>query len=209
MATFETETEAPAAPKPNFSKSNPNQAKPKRPNRYNAKCINCGERVAPEQGWLTGTPGNWGAEHKNCDDVAKPLAPERGQAKTETTFVVPEGRYTIEFEDGSYKTLRVRRQDDDANFKPGALLLSYLSGSDNDSDYTSFGHVEDNGGVRVWTKHRQNTTLMEAVKVLMGSPDAAREAYAVRSERCSRCGRTLTVPASVHNGVGPECAKKM
>jgi hypothetical protein len=30
----------------------------------------------------------------------------------------------------------------------------------------------------------------------------------MRENACYRCGRTLTVPASVHRGLGPECARK-
>ena len=39
-------------------------------------------------------------------------------------------------------------------------------------------------------------------------PQAAGLAFALREGACYRCGRTLTVPASVHRGLGPECARK-
>ena len=35
-----------------------------------------------------------------------------------------------------------------------------------------------------------------------------RERYAMLSGRCSRCGATLTVPASLYRGMGPVCAQK-
>jgi hypothetical protein len=204
MAYFENETQTVTAPapRPNFQRNNP-ATQSKRPNRYAGQCGKCGGRVEAGEGWLTGNPGNWGAEHVDCDATPAPSAP------SSTTFPVPEGRYTVEFADGSYRTLRVRRQDEDSQFMPGKILLSYLAGSDNDRDYTSFANVDDRGGVKVWRKHQQNKSLTEALKVLMGSPDAAREAYAEASGCCSRCGRTLTVPASLHAGVGPECARKM
>jgi hypothetical protein len=205
MAYFIDEDVAPAAPapKPNFTRSNPHQSK--RPNRYAGKCVNCHGYVEAGAGWLTGNPGNWGCEHINCGMVEEtPTAPAPA-----STFAVAEGRYTVQFENGSYKTLRVRRQDEDADFKPGLLLVSFLSGSDNDRDYTSFAHVEDDGTTRVWKRYRQSPDLVEALKVLIGAPTAAREAYAEQSGCCSRCGRTLTVPTSLHAGLGPECAKKV
>jgi len=216
MATFENETQeaTPAAPKPNFTRNRTRQeqySRPpaRKPNRYAGDCDRCHQRVEAEQGWLTGSPGAWGVEHRgDCLSAVKAEAPEFVETRTSTDLALHEGRYTIEFADGSYKTLRVRRQDDDANFKPGVLIVSFLSGSDNDSDYTGFGHVEADGTIRIWRKFLQSTELREAVKVLRGSPDGAREAYAIRSGRCSRCGRTLTVPASLHAGMGPECARK-
>lgn len=198
----ETTPSAPA-PKPNFSTSNP-AYNSKRPNRYAGKCTNCGVWVEAGAGWLTKIGGKYGAEHTECPTEEAPAVSTYANKGTLT-----EGRFTVQFEDGIYKTLRVRKQDDDADFMPGRLVLSYLSGSDNDSDYTSFGHVDPSGNVKVWTKHRQNATLVEAMKVLIGSPSAAREAYAEQSGCCSRCGRTLTVPTSLHAGLGPECAKKV
>jgi hypothetical protein len=208
MAYFieeETETLSTPAPKPNFKRNNPAAPANRRPNRYAGKCIKCGARVEAEAGYLAGSPGAWAAEHKDCNEVTAPAA----TAAATATFAVAEGRYTVQFENGSYKTLRVRRQDEDADFMPGRLVVSFLSGSDNDRDYTSFGHVDDDGTTRIWKRYRQNTELVEALKVLIGSPTAAREAYAEQSGCCSRCGRTLTVPTSLHAGLGPECAKKV
>ena len=141
--------------------------------------------------------------------VGEAEAPVSPVGTSAHTSAFPEGRFTVQFENGDYKTIRVRRQDEDATFMPGRLVLSYLSGSDNDSDYTSFAHVDEGGNTRVWKKYRQNSSLIEALKVLVGSPTAAREAYAEQSGCCSRCGRTLTVPTSLHAGLGPECAKKV
>ena len=55
----------------------------------------------------------------------------------------------------------------------------------------------------------------QPISAITGSVDEARaeflnyaEAYAIGSGKCACCGRTLTVPASVHRGLGPDCAKK-
>jgi hypothetical protein len=202
MATFETEiVETPMSPTPHF-RTNPNSRQPqRRTNKFGGKCVNCYGWVEAGQGYLSNAPsgGKWAVEHRDCS---------ADEGVTPMNFKVPEGRYTIQFEDGSYRTLRVRKQDDTDDFMPGKVLLSYLSGANNDSDYTSFAHVAGSE-VKIWKRHRHNHELIEAVKVLLDSPDRARESYAERSGCCSRCGRTLTVPTSLHAGLGPECAKKM
>ena len=51
-----------------------------------------------------------------------------------------------------------------------------------------------------------------STRLILGQPTKSaesREAYALLSSRCARCNRTLTVPASIHRGLGPECAQKM
>jgi len=207
MAYFETETvETVSSPRPNFTRTPAATSADKRPNRYGGKCTKCSAWVEAGAGYLTGRAGAWTTEHIECPSEDAPAAPVSTSAHKGD---LPEGRFTVQFADGTYKTIRIRRQDEDAQFMPSRLVLSYLSGSDNDSDYTSFAHVDEGGNTRVWKKYRQNTALVEALKVLVGSPTAAREAYAEQSGCCSRCGRTLTVPTSLHAGLGPECAKKV
>ena len=206
----------------------------RRANRYGAKCVTCGGWVNAEEGYLAKTAdGRWAAEHiLPCPDsdeawskritdetreqfnvlqaaaVAKmtaaldaPPAP-----KVAPVFPIPDGRYTVSWDD-QYKTLRVRTQDETSDFMPGRAIIQHLTGSNNDADYTSFAHVDETGSVRIWKKHQTNGLLREAVKILLDSPQKAAESYAVESGTCSRCGRTLTVPASLNAGLGPECAK--
>jgi hypothetical protein len=52
-----------------------------------------------------------------------------------------------------------------------------------------------------------NTCLMVLFGADVEARHAAREAYAMRSGRCSRCNRDLTVPASLFAGMGSECQK--
>lgn len=179
------------------------------PNKYASNCERCHGRVEAGQGLTTKEDGQWVVRHQgDCLQQTLPVEPPVSSIP-QSAFPVPEGRYTVSFADGSYKTIKVGRQHEDSEFMPGRLILSYLSGSDNDSDYTSFAHVLENGTVVVWKKHRENETLRESVKVLLGSPQAAALAYAEQSGCCARCGRTLTVPVSLNMGYGPECAKRL
>jgi hypothetical protein len=181
------------------------QDKPVRTNGYAARCAKCGNTVPAGEGSLTKSGPNWIVEHL-------PFCPQESLveiAPEETPAFVPAGRYTVTFADGTYRTIRVRVQDADASFMPGLPVLSFLSGANNDSDYTSFAHVKANGEVVIWKRFKGNESLAEAVRVLTRDPKASALAYAEQSGCCARCGRTLTVPASLNMGYGPECARRV
>lgn len=126
----------------------------------------------------------------------------------EGTMPLCEGRFTVEFEDGDHKTLRIRQQDADAKFMPGRLIVGHLTGPDNTNDYTSVGHVAPSGQIVIWKKHRDNERLVEALRVLAGDPLAAVKAYARMSQHCGFCGRPLTHPTSLDVLYGEKCAEK-
>ena len=184
-----------------------NRTMPVRTNKYATRCERCHAMVPEGQGALTEESGEWIVRHQGSCGAVEP-SPEPAAVRS-GAFAVPEGRYTVTFPDGSYKTLRVAQQDDDADFMPGRTMLAYLSGSDNDSSYTRFAHVDERGSLRIWSRHQANTALREAVKVLIGSPQAAAEAYAAHSGNCYVCGRTLTTPESLAAGIGPTCASRV
>jgi hypothetical protein len=129
-----------------------------------------------------------------------------------TPATVRDGYYTVVFSESSYRTLRVRTQAQDANFAPGKQILSFLSGSDNENSYTGFGILNPDKTVTLWRKFRDTETgksLLAATEILTRDPSEAGLEFALRSNRCCRCSRTLTVPASIHQGMGPECATKV
>lgn len=146
----------------------------------------------------------------------------RQPGQIEISGVLHKGYFTITFEDGSRRTLRLRRQDKDASFKPGVMLIGYLNGSNNEVDYLNVGEVREfNGqpvGVSIWVKHRVKTEIVEAIKVLCGDPQAAAKAYAQESDHCSNCNRPLTVPQGPKSqklnpyrdaGYGPDCGEEI
>ena len=71
-------------------------------------------------------------------------------------------------------------------------------------------------GASVWKRFADTGRLTAALQFLAtGNVDEAHEeflaraeAYALASGQCMRCGHKLTVPASLHRGLGPECAKR-
>lgn len=98
-----------------------------------------------------------------------------------------------------------------------AYFGSFLTGPDNEADYTYLGLVNKDTLKLVPTtaspafaadKHRPFRVLAWALSIL-ASGKALPAGYEIRhAGRCGRCGRTLTVPESIELGLGPECAGK-
>jgi len=123
---------------------------------------------------------------------------------------IPQGTYTVVLDEETYVTIRIAAE----KWADGKVVASYLAGSDNEHSYKGFGFVNDKG-INVWKRFAGNEKFEAAVNVLMNSFDEAHEkflelaeAYAMKSGHCARCHRKLTVPASLHRGLGPECANK-
>jgi hypothetical protein len=124
---------------------------------------------------------------------------------------ISDGTYTIVRPDGSYRTLQFRTPKDGDLI--GKTIVKYLSGQDNTADYTGCAFYDTaTGRVVIWKRYRANEgfcqEILAAVATVAQNPSEAGEAYALQSGRCCRCNRTLTVPASIHRGMGSECAAK-
>lgn len=159
-------------------------------------------------------------EAPTAQDVVKVQEASQPKAEPQTSSVegmepfqaldIPSvGFYTVVMADGSHVTIRVQPHWEAAN----SLVYGYLAGSENTSDYINFAHSSPNGATRVWRKFlgqlpRQREALAVLLRATTEEQKEAGLAYAMASGRCARCGRTLTVPASIHRGLGPECAKK-
>jgi hypothetical protein len=135
-----------------------------------------------------------------------------GAAGPEKPFVaadVADGIYTVVFGyDNDYVTLRLNPW----NSRKGWRIVSRLCGSDNGLDFEAFASVDADGKVIVWSRYRGNDRLDGALRALLAADAAERtgfqEAYALASNRCSRCGRPLTRPDSIKRHMGADCAAK-
>ena len=148
---------------------------------------------------------------KTCGSKPKPApkpepTTEVADAQVLGKAKVLDGTYTVTIGD-ERRTLRVSTQPTHANFKPGERLVSYLFGSENTTDYKSFGHFSGDNVV-IWKRFKDADDLHEAIKVLVGDPHAAALAYTQESGNCSLCGRLLTVPESIERSMGPVCFAK-
>lgn len=120
------------------------------------------------------------------------------------------GIYTLVPEAGRHLTVRVSQPRLKAD-RDGRRFVSHLSGSDNESDYTPFATVDEDGAVAVWQRYADDERFMEGLRFLAAMDDeTAKEGmyrYAMESGNCAVCGRTLTHPTSLETGIGPECRK--
>lgn len=155
-----------------------------------------------------GTQANVLAPIKN--EVAPAVAPSRIEA----------GTYTVVMGNdvNNYRTLRLQapKPGTFSDLPAGTLIVGYLSGPDNERNFTNFGFLFADGRVVIWNAHRNSPGIQKvalALGLLIEANGEGRAAmglaYAIKSSRCYRCGRVLTVPTSIHAGLGPECAQRV
>lgn len=119
---------------------------------------------------------------------------------------IPNGTYTVVFPDGDYRTLRLV---DDWREGETGQVAQFLSGSDNENSYTGFAFVNGQTA-HVWKRFKDYSEIAQALAMLLADKETAAEYgynYAMESGNCYRCGRKLTVPASISRGLGPICAE--
>jgi len=98
---------------------------------------------------------------------------------------------------------------------PDVYFVSLLTGPDNVGDFTYLGIIGTGNQFSTTAKSKM-TRDSEPVKAITfcmnwikSHPEVHPELEIWHSGRCGRCGRRLTVPESIANGIGPECAGKM
>jgi len=121
------------------------------------------------------------------------------------------GFYTVADGKGGWVTLRIGTPA----WAEGKTTIAFLNGADNTTKYKDFAFVTPQGFKVFRTQTTNHRVIAAAEFLLTGAVDEARaefmnqaEAYAMSSNNCLCCLRVLTVPASVHRGLGPVCAKK-
>ena len=123
-------------------------------------------------------------------------------------MAIQEGRYTLVYPNGEYRTLRVKVA------KKGNLMGRVILALKVGKDFIGCGFLQPSGKVNFWNRFKSQNPperlvrVQKAVDRVLVDPDAAGLAYAMKENCCFRCGRDLTVPASIHKGMGPECARK-
>ncbi len=134
--------------------------------------------------------------------------PEGEEIATEFKHLISGGRYTVVFPNDEWRTLRIKPSFRDAQ---NELMAQYLCGPDNDSMYKGFAFVKGDQ-ISIWRSFdNEDSKIVEALETLVKADDKSEYGlnYAMRSGNCYHCNRTLTVPASLHRGLGPICAKRM
>jgi len=121
--------------------------------------------------------------------------------------MIDDGMYTVVYPNDEYRTLRFRTMS--SGNLAGSTIISYRDGT----EWTGFGFLAA-GEVKFWKRFADMNDeirlrrIRKAVATVLSNPAEAGMAYALKSNRCCRCDLPLTVPASINQGMGPECAKK-
>lgn len=117
----------------------------------------------------------------------------------------------------TYRVTTPKDRETGEPVKDGTLMVGVLSGPNNNADYQWLGRVSRD----IFWVGRKNPRPGEIRKdapsarafdwtwrmLLRGTIPSDLEVWHEGS--CGRCGRKLTVPASVARGFGPECAGKL
>ena len=113
---------------------------------------------------------------------------------------------------GTRYTFKVVKADPQPG-KPETWFVKFLSGSDNENDFTYLGMIRDGHyGVTKASMKYVESTVNKAFTWLFGRLVGNLDVSQVEiwhEGRCGRCGRKLTVPESIDTGFGPECATKL
>lgn len=122
--------------------------------------------------------------------------------------MIQDGRYTLVYNGGEYRTVQIEKvAEGDLKDK---VILSLKSGQ----RYSGIAFLSNDNRVMFWRKFSSTNSqermnaIQNAVNRIAKNPKDAGMAYAMQEGRCCRCGRELTVPASIHAGMGPDCAQK-
>jgi hypothetical protein len=132
-------------------------------------------------------------------------APATAQAAPAAAIEVPLGTFTVVALDGSRTTIKLA----EAKAKDGRIFASYLMGADNDVDFQWFSTLRDGRPSGSPAKFPVQYRALQAILSPTADLAAMGLAYSLQSSNCWRCNRTLTVPASIHSGLGPDCAAKV
>lgn len=107
---------------------------------------------------------------------------------------------------GERFTFRVRAHEEEPRH-----FVSLLNGPSNEADFVYLGTIFQWNAFRHGRKSRVSTTAPSAKAFAWFFANLSRGYLSTTMEfwhegSCGRCGRKLTVPASVATGLGPECA---
>jgi hypothetical protein len=116
--------------------------------------------------------------------------------------------FTVSNPAGEHYTFKIRHPEN----KP--FFISLLKGPDNMSDYTYLG-IYNPQNFQVYltakSKFKDESTPVKVIRWAIkkiANKEVIPTGYNIQHEnKCCRCGRRLTTPESIDNGIGPECAK--
>ena len=95
-----------------------------------------------------------------------------------------------------------------------AQFVRVLTGGDNQADYQYMGLIDERGRFKRTERSRIEETAVSYIafewswRALAERKVMPTQLEVWHEGSCGRCGRKLTVPESIADGLGPECRKK-
>jgi hypothetical protein len=114
---------------------------------------------------------------------------------------------------GERVTFRVqfpRNREDGKVDRTAPLFVKVLTGADNETSYSYLGFIRSgeyrHGGLKAKIgPDAKSAKAFEWFFRVLATERVPATVEFWHEGRCARCGRTLTVPASIASGFGPEC----
>lgn len=121
--------------------------------------------------------------------------------------------FTVSNNKGNHYTYKIRKPLSLNNSHP-PFFIKVLTGPENTRDYTYLGiFIPQHNEVRLTAKSKYKLDSIPVKVIQWAIKQVAEhknlpEGYKIQHHgKCCRCGRLLTTPESIQNGIGPECAK--
>lgn len=128
--------------------------------------------------------------------------------KNEKFFEGGKAIFTVSNPSNVHYTYKISHKKDMPYF------VSLLNGPDNYTNYVYLGVYNPQKKLVYLTKKSKFQDASTPVKVIrwaikkISNHEDIPEGYKIQHEgKCCRCGRKLTTPESIENGIGPECIK--
>lgn len=126
-------------------------------------------------------------------------------------FIGGNATFTVSNPTGDRYTFRIGRKTEEQPF-----FVSLLTGSDNENNYTYLGlynHKSHWVALTPKSKFKEDSLPVKvvrwAIKKITSHSTPPFGYSIIHSGKCCVCGRTLTTPQSIEQGIGPECIKKL
>ena len=127
--------------------------------------------------------------------------------------------FTIHNNSGEHFTYKINKAKYDISGRKvdnGPYFASLMTGPDNNYSYSYMGMFNPNNYSIRPTRNSKVDVEAKSWKVLVWGismifhQKEIPEGYGIKHEgKCCRCGRRLTTPESIENGIGPECIKNV
>jgi len=123
--------------------------------------------------------------------------------------------FTVSNGKGRHFTFLVQKSKVTVDRPKPYWFVKVLNGADNQHSYAYMGLLNKNtGSVTLTPKSKVGEDALSlkvvewAFRHIWREREPA-EGEILHSNKCGRCGRSLTTPESIKSGIGPECSKKV